>query len=378
MLFQQPLPKRYEGLGTEEMIEGISRLKSSFGKRLVILGHHYQQDDIIRFADFTGDSYKLAKLAASRKEAETIVFCGVHFMAESADILKLGDQAVILPDLGAGCSMADMADIDQVDACWDVLKGVLDPFDVIPVTYMNSTAAIKAHCGREGGAVCTSSNAESVLRWAFERGERVLFLPDEHLGRNVAWEMGIGLDEMVVWDPSEDHGGVAPEDLGEARMILWKGYCSVHGRFLPEHVDRMRETYPGIQVIVHPECRYEVVQKADLWGSTEKIIKTITASPPGSRWAVGTEHHLVDRLAARSPDKEVYNLSGFVCQCATMYRIDLPHLLWALESLEEGKVVNRITVSPDDAKWARVALRRMLDASPTAPPVTSGKKGTHY
>ena len=370
MPFQQPLPGEYEGLGTGEMLRRISTLKRSLGKRLVILGHHYQKDEVVQFADYTGDSFKLAKLAATREEAETIVFCGVHFMAESADILRSGDQKVILPDLGAGCSMADMADIDQVEACWEVLGGLLDPFDVVPVTYMNSTAAIKALCGREGGAVCTSSNAEAVLRWAFERGERVLFLPDEHLGRNVAWEMGIGLDRMVVYDPHQERGGIGAEDLDRARVILWKGHCSVHGRFLPEHVDRMREAYPGIRVIVHPECRYEVVRKADLWGSTEKIIREVTTSAPGSIWAVGTEHHLVDRLSSQNPDKTVLNLSGFVCQCATMYRIDLPHLLWVLEGLAEGRVENQISVPEEEAELARVALQRMLDANPA--PAVSG------
>ena len=364
MPFQTPLPERFSRMDTREMASRVSSLKSDFGDRLVILCHHYQKDEVFQFADYTGDSYKLSQLASDREEAETIVFCGVHFMAESADILRKGDQKVILPDLGAGCSMADMADIDQVEECWETLAGLMDPIDVLPITYMNSSAAIKALCGREGGAVCTSSNAETVFGWAFDQGKRILFLPDEHLGRNVGWEMGVRLDEMAVYDPHEELGGCTAGELREAKIILWKGHCSVHGRFLPEHVDRMRETYPGIRVIVHPECRYEVVQKADDWGSTEKIIREVTASPPGSRWAVGTEHNLVDRLAAQNADKEVYNLSGFVCQCATMYRIDLPHLLWVLESLAEGEVKNQITVPPAEAEWARVALQRMLNASP--------------
>ena len=372
MPFQEPLPERYEQLDAEGLAAGCVRLKESFGPKLVILGHHYQRDDVIQFADFTGDSFKLAKLAASRTEAETIVFCGVHFMAESADVLKTGDQKVILPDLGAGCSMADMADIDQVRDCWSDLGGVLGPKDTVPITYMNSSAAIKALCGKEGGAVCTSSNAEAVFRWAFEQGNRILFLPDEHLGRNVAFGMGTPLDEMVVYDPSLELGGNTPDELRRARLVLWKGHCSVHGRFLPEHVDRMRESYPGIQVIVHPECRYEVVQRADAWGSTERIMGAVNSSPPGSKWAVGTEHHLVDRLAAAHPDKDVYNLAGFVCQCATMYRIDPPHLLWALENLANGDVVNQISVPPDVAEWARVALQRMLDASPSQLAVSGG------
>ncbi|MCZ6690460.1 MAG: quinolinate synthase NadA [Planctomycetota bacterium] len=364
MQFQTPLPERFNRMDMKEMASRVSSLRSEFGNRLVILCHHYQKDEVFEFADYTGDSYKLSQLASEREEAETIVFCGVHFMAESADILKKGDQRVILPDLGAGCSMADMADIDQVEECWETLANLVDPLDILPITYMNSSAAIKALCGREGGAVCTSSNAETVFQWAFDQGKRILFLPDEHLGRNVGWEMGVRLDEMPVYDPHQEFGGCAADELRDAKVILWKGHCSVHGRFLPEHVDRMRETYPGIRVIVHPECRYEVVQKADDWGSTEKIIREVTASPPGSKWAVGTEQHLVDRLAAQNSDKEVYSLSGFVCQCATMYRIDLPHLLWVLENLAEGEVKNQITVPPDEAEWARVALRRMLDSSP--------------
>ncbi|MHB1165047.1 MAG: quinolinate synthase NadA [Candidatus Nanopelagicales bacterium] len=335
--------------------------KRALGDRVFILGHHYQRDEVIAFADVTGDSFKLAQQAAAHPEAEFIVFAGVHFMAESADILTAPDQAVILPDLAAGCSMADMAAIAQVEACWAALEQAGVAEATVPITYMNSTAAIKAFTGRHGGAVCTSSNAERSLRWAFERGEKVLFLPDQHLGRNTAVrELGLSLDDCVVYDPSKPGGGLIPEQLRNARMILWRGHCSVHGRFTPECIDEVRERVPGISVIVHPECQYEVVQKADVVGSTEKIIATITAAGPGSAWAVGTELNLVKRLALANPDKQIVYLDRTVCYCSTMNRIDLPHLVWALESLAAGTVVNRIEVAADTAHWARVALDRML------------------
>ncbi len=359
MLAPATLERVYTEVPEEDLVERVREAKEALGKTLVILGHHYQRDEVIRFADFRGDSLKLSQQGAAAREASWIVFCGVHFMAESADILRAPHQQVILPDLKAGCSMADMAEGDHCEECWEVL-GEEFPGEVTPVTYINSTAAVKALVGREGGTVCTSGNAEAALRWAFGRRPRVLFIPDEHLGRNTAFRMGVPLEEMVVWDPGRPRGGVAPERLGKARMILWKGCCSVHTRFAPEHVDRVREQVPGVKVLVHPECRFEVVRKADVVGSTETIIRTVTGSPPGSRWAVGTEHHLVGRLARENPDKTVVSLSGIACQCATMYRIDLPHLCWALESLREGRVVNRVSVPEETRAAARVALDRML------------------
>jgi quinolinate synthase len=336
----------------------IAAAKARLGKDVVILGHHYQRDEVVKFADFRGDSLKLSQQAAAT-DAKYIVFCGVHFMAESADILSRPGQITILPDLNAGCSMADMADIGQVEACWDELASVGD-LKIIPVTYMNSTAAIKGFTGEHGGAVCTSSNAEKVIRFAFERGERVLFLPDEHLGRNTAFRMGIPLDKMVVWDPYRELGGNTPEQLRNAKMILWKGYCSVHQRFLPEHVDRARREIPGVKVIVHPECRFEVVQKADMVGSTEQIAKVIRAAQPGSAWVVGTEIHLVNRLSNELADRRVESLDPNVCVCTTMFRISPQHLLWSLENLVEGRVVNQIAVDGITKRWARVALERML------------------
>jgi len=338
--------------------------KEALGGRVFVLGHHYQRDEVIQFADVTGDSFKLARDAAGRPDAEYIVFCGVHFMAESADILTSPDQIVVLPDLAAGCSMADMARLPQVEDCWDALTdaGVADR--VVPVTYMNSSADIKAFCGRNGGAVCTSSNAEVALDWAFAQHDdaKVLFLPDQHLGRNTAvLQLGLGLDECVVWDPRQPGGGVSPEELERARMILWKGHCSVHGRFSADVVDELRATRPGIKIIVHPECTHDVVTRADLVGSTEFIIKTIEAAPPGSQWAVGTELNLVQRLARQHPEQEIVFLDRNVCYCSTMNRIDLPHLVWTLESLVDGVVVNRISVDPDTEHWAQVALQRMLD-----------------
>ena len=335
--------------------------KAALGDRVFILGHHYQRDEVIQFADVTGDSFKLAQQAAAHPEAEFIVFAGVHFMAESADILTASTQQVILPDLAAGCSMADMAEIRQVEDCWAALEaaGVADV--TIPITYMNSTAAIKAFTGRHGGAVCTSSNAERSLQWAFEQGQKVLFLPDQHLGRNTAVrDLGLSLDDCVVYNPNKPNGGLTVEQLRDAPMILWKGHCSVHGRFTPECVDEVRERVPGVNVIVHPECQYEVVERADFVGSTEKIIATIDAAESGTAWAVGTELNLVKRLAQANPDKQVVYLDRTVCFCSTMNRIDLPHLVWALESLASGTVVNRIEVDPETARWAKVALDRML------------------
>ncbi|HEX4471642.1 MAG TPA: quinolinate synthase NadA [Nocardioides sp.] len=346
------------------LVDRARAAKEALGERVFVLGHHYQRDEVIQFADVTGDSFKLARDAAARPEAEYIVFCGVHFMAESADILTGDDQIVVLPDLAAGCSMADMARLGQVEDCWDALAdaGVADR--VVPVTYMNSSADIKAFCGRHGGAVCTSSNAEVALEWAFGQvpDAKVLFLPDQHLGRNTAvLQLGLGLDDCVVWDPRQPHGGLEPEDLAAARMILWKGHCSVHGRFSPAVVDELRATRPGVQVIVHPECTHEVVTRADLVGSTEFIINTIDAAPPGSVWAVGTELNLVQRLARAHPEQEILFLDRNVCYCSTMNRIDLPHLVWALESLVDGVVVNRISVDPDTERFAQVALQRMLE-----------------
>ena len=338
--------------------ERIGRAKARLGRDVVILGHHYQRDEVVKFADFRGDSLKLS-YQAGEADGRYIVFCGVHFMAESADILRREHQAVILPDLSAGCSMADMADIGQVEACWSELSSV-GGLNVIPITYMNSTAAIKSFTGEHGGAVCTSSNAAVVMKWAYERGEKVLFLPDEHLGRNTAFRMGIPLDQMIVWDPYEEFGGNSPDAIRAARVILWKGYCSVHQRFTPRHVERVRREHPGIRVIVHPECRFEVTQAADQIGSTEGIIKAITASPAGSQWAVGTEIHLVNRLSKELPNHKVMSLDPSVCVCTTMFRITPQHLLWALDNLVAGNIVNRISVDERTRHFARVALDRML------------------
>ena len=339
--------------------ERIAAAKAKLGKDVVILGHHYQRDEVVKFADFRGDSLKLSQQAAET-DAKYVVFCGVHFMAESADILRRGNQIVVLPDLSAGCSMADMADIGQVEACWTELAGVTDTKKIIPVTYMNSTAAIKSFTGENGGAACTSSNAAAVMKWAFERGEKVLFLPDEHLGRNTGYRMGIPLDQMIVWDPYEELGGNTAEAIGRARVILWKGYCSVHQRFTPEQVARVRREHPGIRVIVHPECRFEVAQAADEIGSTEGIIRAVKASAPGTQWAVGTEIHMVNRLSKELPDHKVMSLDSSVCVCTTMFRITPVHLLWALENLGAGKIVNRISVDERTRHFARVALDRML------------------
>jgi quinolinate synthase len=343
-----------------ELDERIVAARRALGQRLVILGHHYQRDEVIKHADFTGDSFKLAQLAATRPEADYILFCGVHFMAESADILSAPHQRVILPDMNAGCTMADMADIDQVEQAWEDIGAVLAD-EIIPVTYMNSTAALKAFVGRHGGAVCTSSNARAVLDWAFRHRPRVLFFPDQHLGRNTAFRMGIPLEKMKVWDPYEDRGGLPPDEMRDARMLLWKGHCSVHNRFTPEMVDRRREQIPGVKVIVHPECRFEVAQKADAIGSTEGILKTVRESPPGTKWAVGTELNMVNRLAREvAPGREVVSLDDCFCVCSTMFRIDPPHVSWALEYLVEGRLVNVVSVPEDVARDAKVALDRML------------------
>ena len=340
--------------------ERIAAAKAKLGKDVVILGHHYQRDEVVKFADFRGDSLKLSQQAA-QTEGKYIVFCGVHFMAESADILRREQQIVVLPDLNAGCSMADMADIGQLEACWSELGTVLDIRKMVPVTYMNSTAAIKSFTGEKGGAVCTSSNAAAVVKWAFARGEKVLFLPDEHLGRNTAYSMGIPLDEMVVWNPFQELGGNTPEALRRAKIILWKGYCSVHQRFTPEQVARVRREHPGIRVIVHPECRFEVAQAADEIGSTEGILKAVQAGPAGSEWAVGTEIHLVNRMAKELKDRKVISLDPSVCVCTTMFRITPRHLLWALKNLGAGKIVNRISVEERTRYFAKVALNRMLE-----------------
>ena len=339
--------------------ERIAAAKSKLGKDVVILGHHYQRDEVVKFADFRGDSLKLSQQAADAS-AKYVVFCGVHFMAESADILRRDQQSVVLPDLNAGCSMADMADIGQVEACWRELGSVLDTNKIIPVTYMNSTAAIKSFTGEHGGSACTSSNAEAVMKWAFARGEKILFLPDEHLGRNTGYHMGLPLNAMIVWDPYQELGGNTAEALQKAKVILWKGYCSVHQRFLPEHVVRVRKEHPGIRVIVHPECRFEVAQAADEIGSTEGIIRAIAASPAGTKWAVGTELHLVNRLSKEVTNHSVMSLDSSMCVCTTMFRITPAHLLWALENLAAGNVVNQISVDERTRHFAKIALERML------------------
>jgi quinolinate synthase len=340
----------------------IAEARARLGASTVMLGHHYQRDEVIRFADYTGDSYKLSKIAAET-DAKYIVFCGVHFMAESADVLGRDGQQVILPDLNAGCSMADMAEISQVEECWEVLERLGLASETIPITYMNSTAAIKAFCGEHGGLVCTSSNAARAFKWAFARGQRVLFLPDQHLGRNTGFTMQIPLEQMPVWDPWGLQGGQTKASLAASRVLLWKGHCSVHQRFLPSHVDQVRAKYSGIRVIVHPECRWEVCQKADALGSTERLIALVEQAPAGTMFAIGTEIHLVNRLAKRfaGEGKRIITLDDTGCLCTTMYRISPQHLAWALENLLEGRVVNRIQVRASVKQWARVALDRMLE-----------------
>ena len=359
--------ENYLSLPDDSMDERIAAARAKLGSTTILLGHHYQRDEVIRFADFTGDSYKLSKIA-SETDAKYIVFCGVHFMAESADVLGHDGQQVILPDLNAGCSMADMAEISQVENCWDALERLGLASEIVPITYMNSTAVIKAFCGENGGLVCTSSNARAAFEWAFARGKRILFLPDQHLGRNTGHALGIPLDQMTVWDPwavqlGTNSGGQTKESLAASRIILWKGHCAVHQRFLPGHVDQVRAKYPGIQVIVHPECRWEVCQKADALGSTERLIKIVEDAPSGSMFAIGTEIHLVNRLGRRfAPEgKKIITLDDTGCLCTTMYRISPQHLAWALENLVEGRVVNRIQVRPGVKHWAKVALDRMLE-----------------
>ena len=350
----------------------IAEARARLGSTTLLLGHHYQRDEVIRFADATGDSYKLSKIAAET-DAKYIVFCGVHFMAESADVLGRAGQQVILPDLNAGCSMADMAEISQVEACWDVLAHLGLTDEIIPLTYMNSAAAIKAFCGEHGGLVCTSSNARAAFEWAFARGKRILFLPDQHLGRNTGFAMGIPLDDMVVWDPWGLQGGQTKQSLAASRVVLWKGHCAVHQRFLPNHVDQVRAKYPGIQVIVHPECRWEVCQKADALGSTERLIALVEQAPAGQMFAVGTEIHLVNRMARRfaAQGKKIITLDDTGCLCTTMYRISPQHLAWVLENLFEGRVVNRIQVRPSVKHWAKVALDRMLEIGNSGEPTAN-------
>ena len=357
---RQSLPDRYLGLSDAEMAKRIGTAKRALGKRLLILGHHYQRDEVIEFADHTGDSFQLARRAAEQRDVEYIVFCGVHFMAESADVLSGPSQQVILPDLLAGCSMADMAAPDQLEVCWEELLGS-GATNVIPVTYINSAASIKAFCGERDGVVCTSSNAEATLRWAWERGEQILFLPDQHLGRNTAYKMGVPLHQMVVWNPDLPLGGLSPEALQAASMILWNGHCSVHERFNVKQVESLRRIHPKARVIVHPECTWDVVQAADDAGSTEYIIRQVANSQEGSVWAVGTEIHLVNRLAQiHAPERTVMTLDPIGCLCSTMFRVSPNHLLWVLEGLLAGDVHNRIVVPEPEKQWTRVALDRML------------------
>ena len=362
----------FKRLSNEELARRITRCKVALGSKVLILGHHYQQDEVIAHADLFGDSYQLSQLAASSRDCRTIIFCGVHFMAETADILanrpeKLAERggdrvAVLLPDMAAGCSMADMAAIRQVEDAWEQLGEVVDTRRMIPVTYINSAASLKAFCGRNGGIVCTSSNAAAVLRWAFERGDRVFFFPDQHLGRNTALKMGITNDQMPVYDPyAELLGGNSPESIQQSRVVLWKGHCSVHQMFTAAHVDQFRERIPGIKILVHPECPREVNDIADVSGSTSKIIQTVEQAAPGTKWAIGTELHLVNRLKAAHPEQEIHFLSPVVCMCATMYRIDLAHLAWTLENLLVGSIVNQINVDPEVAHHSLVALERMLE-----------------
>ena len=360
---QTPLAERYTAASPDDLASRIAAAKATLGDRLFILGHHYQRDEIIRWADARGDSYRLSVLAQQRPEASYIVFCGVHFMAESADILTADHQSVILPDINAGCSMADMADIDEVSEAWEALAGVVDIDRVVPITYMNSSAALKAFVGRNGGAVCTSTNARAVLDWALGDGhaDQVLFFPDQHLGRNTGVAMGYELSDMAVWDPRYDLGGLSEAEAKAATFLLWRGHCSIHQRFRPAQVEAFRAEHPGGIVVVHPEAPHETVVLADQVGSTDYIIRALDAAPAGSTVAIGTEIHLVNRLAQEHPDKTVVSLDPLICPCSTMNRIDEPHLAWVLDELVEGRVVNRITVDPDTAEGARIALQRMLD-----------------
>jgi quinolinate synthase len=364
----------YRSLENDVLTQRIQAIRDKLGPRLLILGHHYQQDEVIALSDLRGDSYQLSKLAADSSDCRWIVFCGVHFMAETADILanrpeKLAERrgervTVVLPDVAAGCSMADMAEIDQVEDAWETIGEVIDTADVTPVTYINSAASLKEFCGRHGGIVCTSSNARKVLDWAFQRSSRVMFFPDQHLGRNTALTMGITNDRMPLWDPHADELGSNTEQaIRDAKVILWKGHCSVHQVFRPEHVHQFRQRYPDIKILVHPECMQAVNDLADVSGSTGKITKTVEASPPGTKWAIGTELHLVNRLRQEHPEQEIHFLSPVVCMCATMYRIDLAHLCWSLENLVAGTPVNVIEVDEETARWSLVALERMLEVT---------------
>jgi quinolinate synthase len=358
---QAPLPDRYTLATPEELEEWIAAAKATLGEKVLILGHHYQRDEVIKWADARGDSFKLARFAADNDAATDIVFCGVHFMAESADVLTGDHQRVILPDLNAGCSMADMADIDQVEECWEALADVTDISQVVPITYMNSSAALKAFVGEHGGAVCTSSNARAILDWALAKGSKVLFFPDQHLGRNTGFDMGYDDADMRVWNPRFELGGLEERDVKEATLLLWKGHCSVHQRFRPEHIAAFRAEYPDGQVIVHPECAHDTVELADKVGSTERILDWVETAPAGSVLGIGTEIHMVQRMANEHPDVTVVSLDPLICPCSTMFRIDGPHLAWVLESLVRGEVVNQIVVDPQTSEWARVALQRMLD-----------------
>ena len=380
--WQQPLPEIYNELTDAELRLRIASAKEVLGSRLAILGHHYQQDAVVEFADYTGDSFELSRYAAAQKGVEYVIFCGVHFMAESADILTDERVRVILPDLGAGCSMADMASLDQTLEAWAQLTETCPDQTIVPVTYMNSSAAIKSFVGEHGGAVCTSSNCRNVLEWALKGGAveghtpgkkvKILFFPDQHLGRNTAFAMGYALDRMVVWDPTQDLGGNSERALVDSDFVLWKGHCSVHALFRPEQVDQVRRDHPNMKVIVHPECKFDVVQKADMAGSTAYIVKQVEAAPAGTEWAIGTEVHLVNRLKQQHPDQKIIVLSDCQCLCTTMFRIDLPHLCWTMEKLVEGEVVNEIRVDPHTRKWATVALERMLAIKGTGNPI--GKK----
>jgi len=358
---RQPLPEAYLGLSDDEMELRIAAAKAALGDRLVILGHHYQRDEVIKFADYTGDSFKLARSIAKHPSADYIVFCGVHFMAESADILALPHQRVILPDLAAGCSMADMVAPDQLDMCWIELEQMGVASRVVPITYINSAAAVKSFVGERGGTICTSSNAHASLQWGWEQREKILFLPDQHLGRNTAWKMGVSLDDMVVWNPHEPFGGLTKEQLHCAKLILWKGHCSVHVRFTAKQIAAVRQQYPGIRVIVHPEVSFDVLRAADDSGSTEYILKVVRQAPAGTTWAVATEIHLVHRLAEEvAHEKTVISLDQVGCLCSTMFRVSPNHLLWVLEGLLDGEVHNEIIVPDEQQKWARIALDRML------------------
>ena len=360
---QTPIPERYRDASAEELDEMIGAAKASLGERLFILGHHYQRDEVMKWADARGDSYRLSVLAQERPDAEYIVFCGVHFMAESADVLTGDHQAVVLPDLNAGCSMADMADIDEVTEAWESLGEVIDTDELVPITYMNSSAALKAFVGQHGGAVCTSTNAREILEWAFTQGKKVLFFPDQHLGRNTGIAMGYTHDDMRVWNPRFELGGLTPEEVRATTFLLWKGHCSVHQRFSPSHVEAFRAEHPDGIVVAHPECSHEVCSIADQVGSTDFIIRAVEAAPAGATMAIATEIHLVNRLRDETPDKTIVSLDPLICPCSTMFRIDAPHLAWVLENLVEGRIINRITVDADTTEWAKVALQRWSPGS---------------